>query len=83
MVGEGVGVGVAVCVTAPEVFNPAWRQNLPRIYGALRTVKRLNIVVHWHAVGCLGQCVLFLGHHPCKAIGWLVYPFCVVVVWCV
>ena len=41
MVGEGVGVGVAVCVTAPEVFNPAWRQNLPRVYGACESL--LNV----------------------------------------
>ena len=62
MVGEGVGVGVAVCVTAPEVFNPAWRQNLPRVYGACESL--LNVETLW----CIGMLLGVWGNVCCSLV---------------
>ena len=33
-------------------------------------------MVHWHAVGCLGQCVLFLGHHFASRKGFFFLVLC-------
>lgn len=60
MVGERVGVGVAVCVTALLFLIQRGGKICACLWCCEDCQTFLHIVVHWHAVGCLGQCVLFL-----------------------